>query len=120
MQQIIRISCRRSFENLLFLVSIFRKSLERSGGRNLPMITRVNIFKDLQKTGFASVFAPKFPRTPKKEGFALPSQTKNATARQRKTAVLSEIPLVLSRRFFVKDLCIRKISLKMGYFCPIV
>lgn len=76
MQQIIRISCRRSFENLLFLVSIFRKSLERSGGRNLPMITRVNIFKDLQKTGFASVFAPKFPRTPKKEGSALPSQTK--------------------------------------------
>jgi hypothetical protein len=97
MQQIIRISCRRSFENLLFLVSIFRKSLKRSGERNLPMITRVNIFKDLPKTCFASVFAPKFPRSPKKEGFALPSQTKNATTRQRKTAILSEIPFVLSR-----------------------
>jgi hypothetical protein len=93
-EEVLKICC--------FLVSIFRKSLERSGGRNLPMITRVNIFKDLQKTGFASVFAPKFPRTPKKEGSALPSQTKNATARQRKTAVLSEIPLVLSRRFLLK------------------
>ena len=120
MQQIIRISCRRSFENLLFLVFIFRKSLKQSGEINLPMITRVNIFKDLLKTGFALVFAPKFPRSPKKEGSALPSQTKNATARQRKTVVLSEIPLVLSRRFFVKDLCIRKISLKIGCFCPIV
>lgn len=84
MQQIIRISCRRSFENLLFLVSIFRKSLERSGERNLPMITRVNIFKDLQKTGFASVFAPKFPRTPKKERSALPSQTKKRNCQTTK------------------------------------
>lgn len=83
MQQIIRISCRGSFENLLFLISIFRKSLERSRERNLPMITRVNIFKDLPIIGVASVFAPKFPRAPKKEGPALPSQTKNATARQR-------------------------------------
>lgn len=91
------ISCRRSFENLLFLVSIFRKSSERSGERNLPMITRVNIFKDLLITAFASVFAPKFPRSPKKKGSALPSQTKNATVRQRKTAVLSEIPFILSR-----------------------
>lgn len=120
MQQIIRISCRRSFENLLFLVSIFRKSLKRSGEINLPMITRVNIFKDLPKTGFAPVFAPKFPRTPKKEGLSYPLRQKTQPPDNEKRLFCLKFPLFCPDDFFVKDLCIRKISLKMGLFCPIV
>ena len=102
MQQIIRISCRRSFENLLFLVSIFIKSSERSGERNLLMITRINIFKDLPITGFASVFAPKFPRTPKKEGSALPSQTKTQLPDNEKRLFCLIFPLFCPDGFSLK------------------
>lgn len=57
------------------------------------MITRVNIFKDLPKTGFASVFAPKFPRSPKKKGLPHPLRQKTQLLDNEKQLFCLEFPL---------------------------